>query len=76
MEEDKSMTPAQYEKAKPLAADERTDPETRAAAQRQVDKWKTKFEGTQNAPEKKLHPGRVQSPEYRTLGEEHGSRQP
>lgn len=58
------MTQAQYAKAKALAADERTDPATRAAAQRQVDKWKAKFEGTQNAPEKKLHPGRVQSPEY------------
>ena len=58
------MTQAQYAKAKALAADERTDPATRAAAQRQVEKWKAKFEGTQNAPEKKLHPGRVQSPEY------------
>ena len=56
------MTPAQYAKAKALAADERTDPATREIAQRQVEKWKTKFEGT--APEKKLHPGRVQSPEY------------
>ena len=40
------MTPAQYAKAKALADDERTDPGTRAAAQRQVEKWKTKFEGT------------------------------
>ena len=58
------MTPVQYKKAKAVADDERTDPETRAAAQRQVDKWKTKFEGTANPPEKKLHPGRRQTPEY------------
>ena len=58
------MTPVQYAKAKALAEDERTDPATRAAAQKQVEKWKTKFEGTQNAPAKALHPGRVQSPEY------------
>ena len=57
------MTPAQYKKAKAVADDERTDPETRAAAQRQVDKWKVKFEGNP-APEKKLHPGRRQTPEY------------
>ena len=55
------MTRAQYEKAKALANDERTDRETRAAAQRQVDKWRIKFEAE---PNKKLHPGRVQSPEY------------
>jgi hypothetical protein len=59
------MTRSQYEKAKALANDERTDKETRAAAQRQVDKWRAKFEGTVNAPEKKLHPGRVQTEEYR-----------
>ena len=59
------MTPAQFAKVKALAADERTDPETRAAAQRQVDKWKVKFEGTENPPEKKLHPGRVQSEDYK-----------
>ena len=59
------MTPAQYAKAKALAADDRTDPATRAAAQRKVDFWRTKFEGTPNPPEKKLHPGRVQSEEYK-----------
>jgi hypothetical protein len=58
------MTPVQYKKAKAVADDERTDPETRAIAQRQVEKWRTKFEGNP-APEKKLHPGRVQSPEYK-----------
>ena len=58
------MTPAQYAKAKALAADERTDSATREIAQRQVDKWKVKFEGTANPPEKKLHPGRRQTPEY------------
>ena len=55
------MTSAQYAKAKALAADERTDPATRQIAQRQVDKWRTKFEAE---PTKKLHPGRQQSPEY------------
>jgi hypothetical protein len=58
------MTAAQYAKIKAVAADERADPKTREIAQRQIEKWKAKFEGTQNAPEKKLHPGRVQSPEY------------
>ena len=58
------MTPQQYAKAKALAADERTDQATREIAQRQVEKWRAKFEGTQNAPEKKLHPGRQQTPEY------------
>ena len=58
------MTPVQYKKAKAVADDERTDPATREIAQRQVEKWRLKFEGTQNAPEKKLHPGRVQTPEY------------
>ena len=58
------MTPTQYEKIKAVAADERADQKTREIAQRQVAKWRTKFEGTANAPEKKLHPGRVQSPEY------------
>ena len=55
------MTSAQYAKAKALAADERTDPATRQIAQRQVEKWRTKFEVE---PTKKLHPGRQQSPEY------------
>ena len=55
------MTPVQYAKAKALAADERTDPATRQIAQRQVNKWRTKFEAE---PTKKLHPGRQQSPEY------------
>ena len=58
------MTPAQYDKIKAVAADERADPATREIAQRQVDKWKIKMEGTQNAPAKALHPGRVQTPEY------------
>ena len=58
------MTPAQYAKAKALAADERTDQATREIARRQVEKWKVKIEGTQNPPEKKLHPGRRQTPEY------------
>ena len=55
------MTQAQYAKAKALAADERTDPATRAAAQRQVEKWRTKMEDEAPAG---LHPGRRQSPEY------------
>ena len=59
------MTPVQYTKAKALADDERTDQATREIAQRQVEKWRTKFEGTANAPEKKLHPGRVQSEDYK-----------
>jgi len=58
------MTLGQYTKIKAVADDERADPATRAAAQRQIEKWRTRFEGTANAPEKKLHPGRVQSPEY------------
>ena len=57
------MTPAQYKKAKAVADDERTDPATREAAQKVVAKWKVKFEGNP-APEKKLHPGRRQTPEY------------
>ena len=58
------MNLAQYAKIKAVADDERADPAMRAAAQRQVDKWRVKFEGAQNPPEKKLHPGRVQTPEY------------
>jgi hypothetical protein len=67
MAEDKSkMTPGQYAKIKALAEDERTDFATREAAQRQVERWRTKMEGAAaQAPEKKLHPGMVQSPEYR-----------
>ena len=57
------MTPKQYEKIKAVAADERGDPTTRAAAQRQLEKWKGVMEG-QISPEKKLHPGRVQSADY------------
>lgn len=53
------MTPSKYEKIKRIAADERGDPTTRAAAQKQVEKWQTLME-----PTKKLHPGRVQSAEY------------
>ena len=58
------MTAAQYAKIKAVADDERADQKTREIAQRQVAKWKVKFEGTANPPGKKLHPGRVQSPEY------------
>lgn len=58
------ITQVQYKKAKAVADDERTDSATREAAQKVIEKWRTKFEGTANAPEKKLHPGRVQSPEY------------
>ena len=55
------MTPKMYAKIKAVAEDERGDPTTRAAAQKQVNKWKGKMEPL---PEKRLHPGRVQSPEY------------
>ena len=57
------MTPSQYAKIKAVAADERGDPATRAAAQKQIDKWRVKMEGV--APEKKQHPGMVQSDEYK-----------
>jgi hypothetical protein len=57
------MTPSQYAKIKAVAADERGDPATRAAAQKQIDKWRVKMEGLY--PEKKLHPGMVQSDEYK-----------
>jgi hypothetical protein len=56
------MTPARYAKIKAVADDERADPETRAAAQRQVEKWRIKMEDQAPAG---LHPGRRQSPEYR-----------
>jgi hypothetical protein len=56
------MTPQQYQKIKAVAADERGDPATRAAAQKQVEKWRTKMEPA--TPRNPLHPGRVQSPEY------------
>lgn len=56
------MTPSKYAKIKSIADDPRGDPATRAAAQKQVDKWRVKMEGEH--PEKKLHPGMVQSPEY------------
>jgi hypothetical protein len=55
------MTPGRYAKIKAVATDERGDPATRAAAQKQVEKWRVKMEG----PEKKLHPGMVQSDEYK-----------
>ena len=58
------MNQVQYAKIKAVASDERADSKTREIAQRQIVKWRTKFEGTANPPEKKLHPGRVQSPEY------------
>ena len=57
------MTPVQYKKAKAVADDERTDQATREIAQRQVEKWRTKFETLE--PTKKLHPGRVQTEEYK-----------
>jgi hypothetical protein len=53
------VTPAQYAKIKAIAEDKRADPATRAAAQRQVDKWQAKMETP-----KGLHPGRRQTPEY------------
>ena len=53
------MTPGRYAKILAVAADERGDPATRAAAQKQIDKWRVKMEGV--APEKKQHPGMVQS---------------
>lgn len=63
------MTPGQYAKIKALAEDERTDFATREAAQRQVERWRTKMEGpsapSAQATEKKLHPGMEQSPEYK-----------
>ena len=61
------MTPAQYAKIKAVADDERADFATREAAQRQVERWRTKMEGPSapSAPEKKLHPGMEQSPEYK-----------
>jgi hypothetical protein len=60
------MKPAQYEKIKAVANDERADFATREAAQRQVERWRTKMEGAAaQAPEKKQHPGMVQSPEYK-----------
>ena len=58
------LTPQQYAKAKAVADDERTDPATREAAQKVVEKWRTIFEGTTAAPGKQLHPGRQQTPEY------------
>jgi hypothetical protein len=55
------MTPEKYEKIKRLADDARADPATRAAAQNQVDKWRTKMETPTPAG---LHPGRRQTAEY------------
>ena len=57
------MTPSRYAKIKAVATDERGDPATREAAQKQVEKWRVRMEGA--APEKKLHPGMVQSEEYK-----------
>ena len=57
------ITPKKYAKAKAVADDERADPGTRAAAQRIVNKWKLMME-PQTPPEKRLHPGRVQSADY------------
>ena len=47
------MTPAQYAKAKALAADERTDPATREIAQRQVG-GSGRPNSRERLPEKKL----------------------
>jgi hypothetical protein len=55
------MTREQYIKIKAVAEDERADPHTRAVAQKQVEKWKTKMEG----PPKSVHPGLHQTEEYR-----------
>ncbi len=59
------MTPGQYEKIKRIAEDERADPATRAAAQKQVEKWRVVMEGVAATVEKKRHPGMEQSPEYK-----------
>jgi len=59
------MTPGQYAKIKAVADDERADPATRAAAQKQVEKWRVVMEGVTTTVEKKLHPGMEQSPEYK-----------
>ena len=56
------MTPAQYRKILAVAEDERGDPATRAAAQRKVETWRAKMEGPKQNP---LHPGRVQTEEYK-----------
>ena len=58
------MTPSQYEKIKRIADDERGDPTTRAAAQKQVEKWRVKMEVPLGRHKSPLHPGRRQSPEY------------
>ena len=55
------MTPQQYQKIKAIAADERGDPATRAAAQKQVNKWKATMEGPPRNP---LHPGMRQDENY------------
>ena len=61
------MNPKTYERIKAVANDERTDPRTRDAAQRQIDKWKGLFESQPaTAPEKKRHPGMETSVDYQT----------
>jgi hypothetical protein len=61
-----TMTPGQYAKIKRIADDERADFATREAAQRQVERWRTRMEGAAaQASEKKLHPGMELSPEYK-----------
>jgi hypothetical protein len=57
------MTPQQYQKIKAVAADERGDPATRAAAQKQVERWRTKMEPA--VTKNPLHPGRRQTEEYK-----------
>lgn len=61
------MNQKQYAKIKAVADDQRTDPRTREAAQRQIDKWKGLFEGQPAAaPEKRRHPGMETSVDYQT----------
>ena len=45
-----SVTP-QYAKIKAVADDPRGDPATRAAAQKQIDKWRVKMEGVLSGEE-------------------------
>ena len=65
VEEDGSMTQAQYAKAKALAADERTDPATRAAAQRQIEKWKPSLKARKTRPRRSCIQGASNRPSIR-----------
>ena len=60
-----SMTPSQYAKIKAVAADERGDPATRAAAQKQIDKWRVKMERRRSGRRNCIPACRVQSDEYK-----------